>query len=77
MSHRARSAALSRRVADVDPKAPTVEDTDTDDLLREVAAAPVVPVPADLATLVLLEPGVTLTRPTGVVRLGQSLVSES
>jgi phosphatidylserine decarboxylase len=27
--------------------------------------------------VVLLEPGVTLTRPTGVVRLGQSLVSES
>ena len=53
---------------DVDPKAATVDDTD--ELLREVAAAPEMPVPADLATLVLLEPGVVVD---GVFRIEERL----
>lgn len=47
-----------------------LERQDHDSLIRDIAAAPAVPIPADLATLVLLEPGVVVD---GVFRIAERL----
>jgi protein kinase-like protein len=60
----------AERAEEAPPPGLETEPADDDSLVREVAAAPPISVPADVATLVLLEPGVVID---GAFRIDERL----